>query len=600
MQWTGGNASTHGTLIARDAAAKFGVSPRQSMMIYKAMRYVVFGATQNCKYPAIVLSVVAAAVVVVSGGGCQPRQASVAEPIGSVPVSAGIPAPVLVDTRASASAVIGNSSVVESADPADEPVYTLVADELPADEVLFALARESHLRLDIIGRIPGTLTMSSIDEPLSRILSNVAAQLPVRLRRSATGYVLEPDLPVFRSYQVDYLNMQRTTTSSVDLTTQLDSAGVPGEARQSTGSNRSRMQIRNQSDNRFWQSLISGVAGIVGQQITVDPGSDRVGAEQLYVNRESGIIGVTATAAQHREIAAMIEDAVDSAQRQVLIEATVVEVTLSENFEAGVDWTILNENASGSVTGFAQLLNGSPAASAVRSPVAAVLSYQNPLSSIGNVSGTLSLLEQFGDVQVLSSPKIMALNNQPAVLKVVDNRVYFTFEIDRMSRDNGLERTLVESSVHSVPVGLVLNVVPFVTAADDVILNVRPSISRILSFSEDPSPALAGQAGVRNLIPEIQVREMESLLRVKSGEVAIIGGLMQNTVNERSAGIPGLRRIPLLGKAFSNDTQETTKTELLVFLRPTVLGDHNRPARLQQFEKLFPTNGDLLLNERQQ
>ena len=152
-----------------------------------------------------------------------------------------------------------------------------------------------------------------------------------------------------------------------------------------------------------------------------------------------------------------------------------------------------------------------------------MLSYSNPGSILGNLSATLKVLQQFGDVQVLSSPKIIALNNQPAVLKVVDNRVYFTFEVDRLERENGDERTVVDSTVHSVPVGIVMNVTPFISKNNEVILNVRPTISRILNFAEDPSPALAGQNQIRNLIPEIQVREMESLLRVQSGNVAIIG-----------------------------------------------------------------------------
>ena len=151
----------------------------------------------------------------------------------------------------------------------------------------------------------------------------------------------------------------------------------------------------------------------------------------------------------------------------------------------------------------------------------------------------------------------------------------FTFEVDRLARENGDERTVVDSTVHPVPVGLVMNVTPFISRDKEVILNVRPTISRILNFAEDPSPALAGQSQVRNLIPEIQVREMESLLRVQSGNVAIIGGLMQNKVDNRTTVIPGLGSLPVLGKLFSDETREIEKTELLIFLRPTVIDNSN-------------------------
>ena len=289
---------------------------------------------------------------------------------------------------------------------------------------------------------------------------------------------------------------------------------------------------------------------------------------------------VRATGKQHKFVESLITRVVDSAQRQVLIEATVVEVTLNVSFESGVDWQILDNN-DGTAVDFVQLLTGSPAASEATTPETSILSYRNDNSRFGAVSATIKLLQQFGDVQVLSNPKIIALNNQPAVLKVVDNRVYFTFEIDRIERENGDDRTVVDSTIHSVPVGLVMSVTPFINDTGEVILNVRPTISRILNFASDPSPSLAGQNEVRNLIPEIQVREMESLLRVQSGDVAIIGGLMQNRVDDRNVGIPLIGTVPILGKVFSRTTRSVEKTELLVFLRPTVL-KRNTSAQYEQ------------------
>jgi len=130
---------------------------------------------------------------------------------------------------------------------------------------------------------------------------------------------------------------------------------------------------------------------------------------------------------------------------------------LSDKYETGVDWQALNDG-TGAGFEFSQVLAGLPQASEVLAPATALLSYSNPGSILGNLSATLKVLQQFGDVQVLSSPKIIAMNNQPAVLKVVDNRVYFTFQVDRVASENGDERTEVDSTVHSVPVGLVMNV----------------------------------------------------------------------------------------------------------------------------------------------
>jgi len=161
------------------------------------------------------------------------------------------------------------------------------------------------------------------------------------------------------------------------------------------------------------------------------------------------------------------------------------------------------------------------------------------------------------------------LNNQSSVLKVVDNRVYFTVNVERRQSEERDEVT-TETEIHTVPVGLVMNVTPQISSDGDVMLNVRPSLSRILGFVDDPNPELA-VANVRNSVPEIQVREMESMLRVHSGDVAIIGGLMQESVRDNTSGLPMFRSLPLIGNLFSSVRKDRSQTELMIVLRPTVM-----------------------------
>jgi len=456
---------------------------------------------------------------------------------------------------------------------ASDNLYSVVADKLPVKEILRTIARESQSSVSFVGDIEGDITLSVINQPLEYILEQITQLAPVRYEVQGKRLLLLEDKPVIRSYELDYLNMYRLSESRVELATQIGSmsTSIDGNASAQVGNNGSQLSVENRSENSLWLSVTQSISGILGEQIE----SEGSGSENVFVNKESGVVTVRARDAQHRSIKSLLDKVVVNAQRQVLIEATVVEVTLSDKFESGVDWQALN-SGSGANFDFSQILSGLPQAAEVLAPATALLSYSNPDSILGNLSATLKVLQQFGDVQVLSSPKIIAMNNQPAVLKVVDNRVYFTFEVDRLARENGDERTIVDSTVHSVPVGLVMNVTPFISKDKEVILNVRPTISRILNFAEDPSPALSGQGQISNLIPEIQVREMESLLRVQSGTVAIIGGLMQNKVDNRTTGVPGLSRLPLLGKLFSHETRETEKTELLIFLRPTVIDNTNR------------------------
>ena len=394
---------------------------------------------------------------------------------------------------------------------ASNNLYSVVADNLSVKDILQTIARASQTRVSFVGDIEGSITLTIINQPLEFILQQISQLAPVRYELHGEHLLLLEDKPVVRTYELDYLNMRRLSESRVDLATQIGSisTSIDGNASSQPGNNGSQLYVENSSENSLWLSVTKSISGILGEQLD----SESAGSENVFVNKETGVITVRARDAQHQSIKTLLDKVVVSAQRQVLIEATVVEVTLNEKYESGVDWQVLNSGSdSGASFDFSQLLAGSPQASDVLTPATVLLSYSNPGSILGNLSATLKVLQQFGDVQVLSSPKIIALNNQPAVLKVVDNRVYFTFEVDRLERENGDERTVVDSTVHSVPVGIVMNVTPFISKNNEVILNVRPTISRILNFAEDPSPALAGQNQIRNLIPEIQVREMESLL----------------------------------------------------------------------------------------
>lgn len=503
----------------------------------------------------------------------------------SVPIPAVTPVAALLDKD-----IPKSESLNQPPEVVRDGLYTVVVNALPVQEVLFGLAQDTSLELEIIGRLEGEVTLNAVRQPLASILKKLAAQTAIRYSLADGVLVVEADTPYIRTYRVDYLNISRTTETRVDLATQVGSIrNSPEGEGAGQASNGSQMSIKNLSENRFWEALNHSISGIVGET------EENAGA--IFVNREAGLITVRADSEQHLIIEELINSTVDSARRQVLIEATVVEVTLNNNYESGVDWSLLDNNG-GAALNYAQVLAGLPNAREASASPDALLTYSNS-GTYGDVTATLRLLQQFGDVQVLSSPKIIAMNNQPAVLKVVDNRVYFTFEVNQQQTENGDLQTQIDSHVHSVPVGLVMNVTAFVSDGDEVVLNVRPTISRILNFAEDPGPALAGQAQVRNLIPEIQVREMESMLRVGSGQVAIIGGLMQNRADNRTAGLPGIARVPLLGRFFSRDTNSLEKTELLVFLRPTVIHDSDLRHHSEQLQRFIPVaRGQLLRSDR--
>ncbi len=479
----------------------------------------------------------------------------------------GDPVPEKQSVKQDIPAVVDQLPIVEAPKPTEKlQVFTVVATDLPANELLFALARDARLNLDIDPAISGNVSINAIDQTLPQILKRISRQISLHYYIDGPNLVVERDLPFMRNYPINYLNMERATSSKVEISSKISSTGS-GTGGGGGGGSDSSTGISNKSDNSFWKTLETNLAAIASSN-----GAKGV----VIVNKEGGMISVMTTASNHDSIQAFIDQVMSSVRKQVLIEATVVEVTLSDEFQAGVDWSrIVNGNGwdiTQSTLGGA--LGTAPFVSA---------SYSNT-SSGSTVTAAIKALDSFGDVSVMSSPKIMALNNQTSILKVVDNAVYFNFDVSTTVSDTGVPNTTFNTTINTVPVGFVMNVTPFITSDNEVILNVRPTISRILGYVNDPNPELAA-ANVESQIPQIQVREMESVLRVADGDTAVIGGLMENSIDQNSAGIPGLHDMKGVGVLFGTQAKNTNKTELVIFLRPRIIDSASLNSDLTDFQR---------------
>jgi len=479
--------------------------------------------------------------------------------------------------------------------PVPEPTapqerYTVVVNEVDVRELLFALARDAAVNVDVHPGIKGIVTLNAVDQTLPQILSRIAEQVSVRYADRAGTIAVMPDEPFFRRYTVDYVNLSRDVENTVNVQTEIDTAGA-GDALQQAGGgggggggggaggggggggnlNNSRTRITSLSNQRFWQTLANNVAAIVGELVVIAPQPGIMPTyKNVIANPETGVLTVRADSRQHREIQALVDAVTTSAQRQVLIEATVVEVTLTDRYRAGIDWGRVAATTGLTVT--QRLIGGAVLGDdPLRAePSAFIARYTGRDTAIGDVDATLQLLQEFGNVQVLSSPKIMVLNNQTAVLKVVENQVYFAVDADTTVSQVGVALTTFTTTARTVPVGFVMTVTPGIHANANVIMNVRPSISSIAGAVNDPNPALA-QANVINAIPVIRTREMESLLKVGSGQTAVLGGLMQDRNAVDTRGVPWLADLPGVGELFKQRNNRATKSELVIFLRPTVI-----------------------------
>lgn len=454
--------------------------------------------------------------------------------------------------------------------------YSVVVTDVPVKELLFALARDANLNLDLHGGLSGTVTLNAIDQSLPRILERVAQQVDLRFEIDRDNLIITPDHPYLHTYKVDYVNLNRDTATQVQITSQVTDVGGGGTG--GAGNNNSSVTVNNKSANDFWTKLENNVRTILGlppitagaAEAPATTGSSNAERPLVLSNPVSGLLTVRASRKQHREIQSFLDHTLLGAKRQVRIEATVAEVILSDQYKAGIDWSWLSSGGAFTSNAMAQTTSQVPTlATGTLIPL-----------TTQNLGIQANLLSRFGDVKVLSTPKLVTLNNQVAVLKVVDNEIYFTIEITRGQAATATSPATADtftSELHTVPIGLTMHIIPQISDNNEVTLIVRPTITRILDKVQDPNPALVTQSGeiVESLVPRVQVREMESILRIRNKQVAVIGGLMQDENRTNKAGLPGLSKVPGLGNLFGLGEDESRKTELVIFLKPTVLEEQS-------------------------
>ena len=509
--------------------------------------------------------------------------------------------------------------------------YSVVVNNVQVRDLLFALSRDAKVNVDIHPGITGTVSLNAINQTLPQLLTRISKQVDMRFELDGPNLAVMPDSPFLKHYKVDYVNMARTVTGNVSASTQINtsisggtggSGSAPAASGASGSGNISNTSILNSSKNLFWEQLEKNIKDILHETDKVFPeGSSETFIEQantqtatgaaalpqgggqraaqaiasalqanpapasssqatgnsvvrrstfreaasVIMNPQSGVITVRATSRQHEKIQEFIDRVTLSSHRQVLIEATIVEVQLGEGYQQGINWERIGSNATFSIERAGVSSNVGNAVTPFK------MKYTN--AALG-LTAAVDLLQAFGTAKVLSSPRLSVMNNQTALLKVVENYTYFFVKSDIVPASvvGAQPTTATTTTPQTVSVGLVMTVTPQVSGNGTVILNVRPSISSITELKADPNPELA-KAGVQNLVPQISTREIESVMRVNSGEIAVLGGLMKDGVDWKTGRVPLAGPIPLIGELFNTRNNSATKSELVVFLRPVIIKD---------------------------
>ena len=514
-------------------------------------------------------------------------------------------------------------------DTLSEKTFPLVSvqvnQNVPLRDIFYELAQQANYDLELDPNITGSIIFTAIERPLDIVVDRLCGISGLRYNFDDDILHVEIDTPYSKMYKIDYVSVVRTVSGSVNQ----EFSVVSGSGADAGSS----FALSSETEIDFWGSLEQGLTQLLGNtrydlRTSSDPvarvevqspqqnpnASDDTGASdgmiegdqeaveqtdviietsssggdqndggmgggdeaaggsgggdeaptQFSINRQAGIVNVFASEKQHKKISEYLSHLKKSVTSQVLIEAKILEVSLNDEFSAGVDWNyIFNSDYS---------MNFGPAGMPIMAPVP---NSAFTLTMGGNdLSGSLSALSRFGTVRALASPRVTSLNNQPAVLTVAENRVFFELDV-QVTTDQGQSQTTVDSTINSVPEGIMINVLPTLNLdTKKIMLAVRPTITRVVGSVPDPGVAfVSGQFNLdlESLIPELSVQEVDTIMELQSGQTMVIGDRVDST----QTGVPVLSEMPLLGGMFRKQLDNIEKTELVILLKATIVEHSN-------------------------
>jgi len=510
-------------------------------------------------------------------------------------------------------------------DAKDKPRFTLNIKDTNLRDVLLLLTRNSPYSLVVDPGIDRTVPVLDLKNvTLEEALQSVLPGLD--LTYSLEGNLLRIRKPGMqtRLFYMNYIAAARSgkrdmRLSSRSQTGSTGGAGNLGSSGSTTGgygqsgsgggagsASENESTIITTNTSEVWNDLKLGLESILfpgempetaSRQEGVGPvttASRDAAGRRLLINPQAGLIMIHAEEPTLNEAASYIEAVEGSVQRQVLIEARVVEVSLSKDHQLGINWAaVLNPSGFAGQLGSAFGVNnpsiGFNSGSASNQNVNA--SAGRFLYSIGNgkVGMVIDALSRQGQVRVLSSPHISALNNQKAVIRVVREEVFFA-QKSLVSQNVGATVTTEDIENQVVPIGVVLDIIPQIAANGEITLSINPSISELVesrTFSTPEGNAVSTQ-------PVIDRRDLDTVAKVHSGETVLIAGIMRERKWEDLRGVPWLMNLPYVGNAFRRTEQSTSRTELVIFITPTLISgksmdqltqEENR--KLSEMEKPF-------------
>lgn len=457
-------------------------------------------------------------------------------------------------------------------------------DDVPVKDLLFQISQQAQINISIAPDVKGSITFSATNHAYMDIVREICSLTQLRYTIKGNLIRIQEDKPYLHSYDASFLSHKRQNQNRVSVVTDVFSTS---DSKTNTLDNGSNTVLSTSSESDLWQELQSNL------KMLLHAHNDAENSKHRYtLNKQAGLISVYATQAQHKKIKKFLEQVKNLVTAQVIIEAKILEIHLNDEYKSGVNWNSLKGDFTIQAP-FGPLTTPGPFKQDA-TPLRDVLT----LGGHGHhLTGLINLMERFGTVRTLANPRITVMNNQSAVLKVGTNGVYFRLEYSReYGFESERERESVTSQIQSVPIGLVMVVHPCINVASGtIVMNLRPTISRIVDEKEDPAVAIASKQLQKSLIPEVQMREFDSVIHMKSGELVVLGGLMENRSDHLTTGIPGARDVGFFGELFKGRSHKDHVTELVVLLKATIIDQSDSKPHVittsvhPQDQKLYST-----------
>lgn len=464
------------------------------------------------------------------------------------------------------------------------PRFDVSVRDLPAQDFFLGLASGSTQNLVVHPEVAGSITLDLRQVTLDEVLTTVAMLYDYDIDRQGAIYTVFPGGVTTRVFAVNHLNIKRQGSSDImvssgQLSTGSDSfsgdeGGGFGGSNGLEGGSSVLSRISTVTDTSFWDGLQEALSRLIQDS------KDGV----VITDRAAGLVIVRARRSDLRVVEDYLRRSQLFLQRQVVLEARVLEVTLGQGYEQGINWSYLDTFSTGidaSGDALKSLTLGQASQPIVNNELGGVFSAS---LRINDFSTFIQLLGTQGSVQVLSSPRIATTNNQKAVIKVGTDE-FFVTGIET-SEDTSNDNSNLISDVELTPFfsGIALDVTPQISADDEITLHVHPTVSEVKD--QVKTVTLSGKDLVLPLAFST-VRETDSVIRARDGQLVVIGGLIQNVTVADTAEVPVLADIPWMGEMFRQRRNETRKVELVILIRPTLVDRRDGGIDLPALEERF-------------